>query len=137
MNSKPVFPQCVYTILHSNRLKSLFRQGGSAELTEKKKWATAASLFLSATQNNEAFYVLYAPAEAIWELIYFAKIKSIKTTPEGETIYEIENLTPIPKPRPNKTMLIVSSTGKPMNENFIRPYAICRTPEFLTKPLSL
>jgi hypothetical protein len=115
----------------------MFRQGGSATLTEKKKWATAASLFLSATQNNEIFYVVYAPAEAIWELVYFAKIKSIKTTPEGATIYEIENLTPIPKPRPNKTMLIVSSTGKPMNENFIRPYAICRTPEFLMKPLSL
>lgn len=131
MNNDAVFPKCVYTILHTDRLDDMFRQGGSIKLTEKKKWATAASLFQSATRNNESFYVIYAPAEATWELIYFAKIKNIEITSDGKTEYEIENLTPIPQPRPNKTNLILAGTGQPINENFIRPYAICKTPEFL------
>lgn len=131
MNNSAVFPKCVYTILHTKRLDDLYQQGGAIKLTEKKKWATAASLFQFAKRNNQSFYVIYAPAEATWELIYFAKIKNIEITADGKTKYEIENLTPTTQPRPIKTNLILASTGQPINEQFIRPYAICKTPEFI------
>lgn len=126
-----VFEKCVYTILHTKTLDEMYQRGTSHELLEKKKWATAYKLFAKAQQQKEKMLVVYARAEEIMELIYYATIKDIQITPEDTTRYFIEGLTPFKEPLPIKTQLIVDSKGQPMDEWFIRPYAICRTPEFL------
>ena len=122
--------ECVYTILHSDRLHEMYNRGGSAKLFETKKWSTGYGLFCKAKNAGRKMMVVYAGAEDTRDLIYYATIKDITITSDDHTEYSIENLIPINPPRP-KHSLILRSTGRNMDQWYIRPYAICQTPDFL------
>jgi hypothetical protein len=50
---------------------------------------------------------------------------------DGSTVYSFSNLQPIPNSPQRRSDLTVKSTGKRMSNNFIRSYAIVKTPQFL------
>ena len=56
-----------------------------------------------------------------------------RDTGHGTTRYSFTDLRRIEPPRP-LSALRLSSTGNPLSDNYIRPYAICRTPDFLPTP---
>lgn len=124
---------CVYTIRHTQELNILFEQGGTGEFSENKKWVTGKQLFEEARLTQERMPVVFAAAELIDGLIYYAWLTDIEIQNNGHvsyTIYKFEGLTPISY-RPSLNVLRLKRTGEPLAENFIRPYAICYTPDFV------
>src|SRR5436853_6332932 len=130
MNKKSDSPICVYTIVHTNKLDDLYQQGGKGAIKEKRNWATASKLLQEAKRNNMKMLVLFAAAEYIQDLIYYANLEAIeidrKDSKSSVTTFHVSELTPFEKPKPEKTSLIVKSTGRPIPEGHIRPYVICR-----------
>ena len=126
-----VVDTCIYTIVHTETLDKMYREGGQGEIVERKPWVSAQRLLTTAKKQNKTLLVLFAPAEATSQLIYFAKLEDVKIGKDKSTKYRFSGLTPFKKPRPLKSSLIVVSTERPLDPYFIRPYAICRTPEFL------
>ncbi len=125
MSKRPALDTCIYTIVHTDKLDEVYRQGGSGKFTEKKEWPTAKKLLVQAQREGKKLLIFFAPAEATAELIYYAKLEAIDIDTNGTT-YEFSELTPYDEP---KTSLVVVSTDKPLHVDFIRPYAICKTPE--------
>lgn len=123
---------CIYTIKHSNDLENCIRDGGRGEFTEKKRWVTAASLFKKGNENGEWLPVIFAPAEHTHNLHGWAIIEKIALNEDGTT-YSFSQYRKFPK-RVEKTTLLKARDRMPLNELFIRPYAICFTPAFLGGP---
>ncbi len=127
MSKQSALSTCIYTIVHSARLNKVYSQGGSDEFAEKKVWATAKKLLAQARREEKDLLIFFAPAEDTGELIYRAKLEAVKID-ANSTTYSFSGLTPYDE---TKTSLVVVSTGKPLHADFIRPYAICKTPEDL------
>ena len=136
MKAKQLPPSefCIYTILHSDKLKHFCRDGGTGKFTENKKWTTALALWERAEKANEQLLLIFAAAESVSRLIYWAVIANLRpglsTKPDITTI-NFAGLKPIGgKPRFHSSLRL-RSTRKQLSNNFIRPYAICYTPNFL------
>lgn len=123
----PSTDSCIYTIAQSEKPHGIYKRGGKGTLTEKKEWPTAKKLLDEATKEEKKLLVFFAPAEDTRELIYYATLETIDFDGDGTT-YAFQELTPYQK---LKTSLVVVSTRKPLDADFIRPYAICKTPSEL------
>ena len=127
-------PFCVYTIIHVDELKRVHRDGGAGSFTENKRWVTGAQLLKEAQVAGQRMAVIFADAATTAELLYYAWLTEIELLDDdsrGPTRYSFEDLTPIHPSLPKSTLLLKSS-GQPLNDNYIRPYVICHTPNFLT-----
>lgn len=122
---------CVYTILGLGELRKISKNGGTAELSQRKPWSTAKQLLAQAQSENHWVPIIFAAAEHIKNLLYYAEITNIALR-HNTTTYSFARLTPIDGSFPI-TRLTLKSTGKRIDENFRRPYAICLTPAFLKK----
>src|ERR1035441_3741869 len=125
---------CIYTIRHSDKLEQWCQDGGTGKFTENRKWITALELLERAEKANEQLPLIFAAAESVSGLIYWGVITNLRpglsTKPDSTTI-SFTGLKPIRgKPR-RLSSLRLRSTRKQLSDNFIRPYAICYTPNFL------
>ena len=124
-----IFKFCIYTIKHGACLTCAEIEGSSVKYEEKTRWVTGSKLLQQAQQRNEKMPVLLADAVDCTILLYWGFLEEIKF--EGEkTSYKIERVFRLAgdhKPQE----LILKSTGKPIAANYIRPYAICYTPDFI------
>jgi hypothetical protein len=119
---------CVYTIKHSDDLRATLGAGGSDTYREGKVWARAKRLLGEATRAGKRLPVIFAPAEATRYLFAWALLDEV--VPDTESAYTFSGLQ-LFEPRPQTTTLKKASNGKPLDRLFIRPYAICRTPDYL------
>lgn len=125
-------PFCVYTIRHSETLDEIFRSGGSEEFEENTTWKTGRQLFLEAEDGGMRMPVIFAPADVGDKLLYYAVLTRVEVDYEnGNTTYAFTDLTPIEGDHPLSSLKLRSS-GRPLSDTFIRPYAICVTPSFIT-----
>jgi hypothetical protein len=125
---------CVYTIVHTDRLKAAYAAGGQGTFEEGRRWVTARRLLAVARDEGRRVPVLFAAAEHTADLIYFGWLDGVMLGAVGAgpaTTFRVSGLRPLPKPHPMKTSLVVASTGKHIPASHIRPYVLCRTPEFL------
>ena len=125
---------CVYTIVHTDRLKATYAAGGQGTFEEGRRWVTARRLLAVARDEGRRVPVLFAAAEHTADLIYFGWLDGVMLGAVGAgpaTTFRVSGLRPLPKPHPMKTSLVVASTGKHIPAFHIRPYVLCRTPEFL------
>lgn len=133
MKTNTNFGICVYTIVHSNKLDCLYKEGGSIELLENKAWATASNLLVEAKKQGMTLKIVFAAAEDTSDLIYHGDLDDININRKDPnsvfTSYRVSNLFPFSDPKPKKVSLIINSTGKPISGGHIRPYVICNTPE--------
>ena len=122
---------CVYTMRHSAKLDAQAKISGTHVLTEGKAWTTGHLLWGQARRSGELMPLIFSGAEDDTGLIYWATIDDI-TIDEGDrtTTCTYSNLKAITPARP-KSSLRPRSTGRPLSEDFIRPYAICHAPAFL------
>jgi HNH endonuclease len=123
---------CVYTIKHSDELRGAIQKGGLTKFTENKKWSKAKSLLDQATRDGERLPIVFAPAEDTSRLFAWGILEEIR--PDEITSYSVSNLQLL-KQRPKKTTLRKEVNGEPLGQGFIRPYAICRTPSYLSTEL--
>lgn len=126
-------PFCIYTIKHSKDLRFAFQNRRQGKFVELTNWKSGEELLIRARENNSVLSVVFAAAELTTNLIYWARIVNIQikqATNGFETTYEFDMLTKI-KENPAKTTLRLKSTGQHLSENYIRPDAICYTPDYL------
>jgi hypothetical protein len=121
---------CIYTIKHSDHLSASFAKGGRDKYTERKTWARAKQLLDEAKRAGKRLPVIFSPAEETTNLVAWALLDEV--VPGETSEYTFSELRPIDPPR-DKSTLKKASDGKPLDERFIRPYAICHTPDYLMK----
>jgi hypothetical protein len=121
----PLASLCVYTIKHSRDLVPTPK----ATFPEKRRWRTAKRILDQARRAKETIAVVFAEAERTDNLVAWAVLTEVEITQNG-TNYTVTNLKRLPEPHRAKSDLR-KRDGKRLSANYIRPYAICRTPEFL------
>lgn len=119
---------CIYTIKHSDDLRATVANGGSGSYTEGRRWARAKELLDAAKRTGKCLPIIFAPAEATRYLFGWALLDEI--VPDEMSTYTFSGLRMFDS-RPLKTTLLKASDGEPLEEAFIRPYAICQTPHYL------
>lgn len=128
-----LYLSCIYTIRHSDELANVYASGGKGEFIENKPWTTGKGFLIDAHAKGRPLALVFGPAEAVIGLIYAAVITRIEIRESGfgvQTLCQYEHLTRIEPPLPLGRLWVIN-TQQPLDENFIRPYALCRTPEFL------
>jgi hypothetical protein len=130
------YPYCVYTILSSATLNTAYKDGGKGSFTEDKNWAMACDLFVDSEERGQKLPIVFAAAEDTTELIYHAVVNRLHIDHSDPhhptTTCWFIDLEPFNLPRPNKTSLIVKSTGQNIPHEHIRTYVICETPPFIS-----
>ena len=131
--SDELSPFCVYTIVHVSELERVHAGGGAGSFTENKKWVGAARLLSEAAAAGQRLAVVFADAATTAGLIYYARLTEVAILGDsvrGPTRYSFEGLTPI-RPSLPKGALIKITNGEPLDDNYIRPYVLCHTPDSL------
>jgi hypothetical protein len=124
----PLFQFAIYVNASSDRLVSASRDASvSLVITEKKRWVTGYKLFRQARDRGEELPLIFAQYAP---LTFWAVAHDI-TIGQSTTDYQFSQLVPLHGRR--RSDLIVASTGAPLPDEFIRSYAIVRTPDFLSQ----
>jgi hypothetical protein len=129
MAKTALYKFCVSTIVGKKRLDE-FALTGLAKLTEAREWKTVVTLLEDARKNGERFPVILSDAAynseplLLWGVLQRLEIK------DGSTTVELTDIQCVPG-KHRRQDLALRSTGKNIKAKFIRPYAICFTPDFL------
>jgi hypothetical protein len=128
---RPFSAYCIYTLLHSDELRGQAAAGGRHSLTEQKAWKTGSQLWAEAERSGEQMPVVFSGADVETGLFYWATIDDITIDHENRhTICSYSNLREI-SPRRKRSQLQLRDGNRQMSDDYIRPYAICKTPSFL------
>ena len=76
--------------------------------------------------------VIFSAAEATTGLIYDGPLERVDVD-EDQTSYAVGRVHALPEAYPLSS-LILESTGEPLSDLYIRPYAVCQTPALLPRP---
>lgn len=112
-----------------------FKTTGTGNFTEKKSWKTGEELFQTAQQDNLQMPIFFSHAEESSGIVYVGTLTSVEIldgTGKKKTRYAFCDLKRICNPKPLSS-LILRSTGRPLSDSYIRPYAICKTPDDFQK----
>lgn len=124
----------IYTIVRSQKLAEAMKCDRSLTIEENKRWVSGEDHWREATKANRRTAILFAAAEAVSGLTHWGLIDSIKSSPPGaekpKTQVRVSNLQKIRPARP-LSELALHSSGHRLSDNYIRPYAIVRLPEFV------
>ena len=123
----------IYTIVHIDKLNQAYADGGSGSFVENNAWSTGNRLFAQATKAGQRMPVIFADAAATTNLVKYGFLTEVEILDDNRTHYAFENLTAITMEFP-KSVLIKRSDGKPLSDDYIRPYSIVYTPSFITLP---
>ena len=121
---------CVYTIKQSEELEERAKNRQPATFTVWRSWATGERLWREAVAAKKAMPVLLGDATDCSRLLYWGFLTNVQVD-GNETSFSIGQVRAM-KDKHSPQELILRSTGRKIKPKFIRPYAICRTPEFLT-----
>jgi hypothetical protein len=135
MNKQRISRYCIYTIRDRKELESLAKAGGEWTLREGKPWIGGRFLLDQARLANEAMPVLLADACDCSKIIFWGFLTSIdilETRPR--TFFTLDRLRRVLRSHAPQE-LTLKRTGKKIAPNFIKPYAICLTPQFLRADL--
>jgi len=133
--STKLSPFSVYTIRSSRALADYLERGGSGEFVENKPWVGALGLLDEAKKTGQRLPIVFAHAERIDGVRYSAVIDDLDVSAadergKGTTAVRFSGLRRLHKKQPLRALRLKSS-GNPLSDDFIRPYAICHTPNFL------
>ena len=130
--SKPLSPFSIYTIRHQRDLDQKYHGSGEGGFTTNRIWRTGQKLFQDAKRSGQRMPVIFASADVTDKLIYYAMLSDIEIDETNSTTrYEFTQLEKIKDDLPLSTLRL-RSTNRPLSDNYIRPYAICLTPSFIS-----
>jgi hypothetical protein len=118
----------VSTIVHAEKLKE-FERIGYATFTENKPWVTASKLCAA----GERIPVIFSDAAwdcerlRLWGWLVSAKIEDNNRS----TTVHVHGIRPI-RGHHGRTDLRLRNTGE-FKRHYIRNYALCQTPDFITE----
>jgi hypothetical protein len=120
---------CVYTIVHPSTLEKAACDGTPKTFRESKVWTTGRQLWEHAQAANTGFAILFGDATDCSRLEYWGLLTLVEI--EGaQTLYSVDRIRRLPSLHTPQE-LVLKSTGNRIAANFIRPYAICMTPDFI------
>jgi hypothetical protein len=124
-----LFKFCVSTIIDEDRIRKFLSDGYGA-FAENKAWKTARVLFLESLEIGTRMPLILSDAAHNTErLRCWGMLQQLEL--DGErTLIKFDNVKKIRGNR-QRQELVLRSSGTRIAANFIRPYAICHTPEFL------
>ena len=124
-----LFPHAIYVNASVDHIRAASNgESPSAPIEEGKRWAAGHKLFAEAAAAGQVLPLIFAQYAP---LTFWAEAASIELG-DGSTTYTFRNLQEI-KGRRRRSSLTVESTGAPLPDNFIRSYALVRTPTFLKR----
>jgi hypothetical protein len=126
---RDLFKFCISTIVERRRLEE-FALKGRAKFTERRAWKTATLLFEQSRKAGACLPVILSDAAYNSErLLLWGVLQKLRVDGDHTTVH----LTDVQRVRGShgREELTLRSSGKAIKPNFIRPYAICETPEFL------
>ncbi len=123
--------ECVYTIVHVDRLEDAMRAGVPTTFREGRQWVGAAKLWQEARRDGLLLPLLFADAADCSLLLFWGELREVRVDDTG-TEYVVANLHRIDGRHAPQDLTLLKS-GEKIAPNFIRPYALCRTPAFLTR----
>lgn len=126
---QPISKHCVYTIRDGKRLNEIAQLGQKRTFTELKSWVTVHDLWQKAVAADEAMVVLSGDARDCSRLLFWGVLTQIEVQ-DAATQFTVDRIREI-QGRHSPHELILRRTGNNIAPRFNRPYAICRTPEFL------
>ena len=106
---------CVYTIVHTDRLKAAYAAGGQGTFEEGRRWVAAKRLLAVARGAGRRVPVLFAAAEHTAHLIYFGWLEDVVLGAVGAgraTTFRVSGLKPFPKPHPKNCLLYTSPSPR-------------------------
>ena len=116
---------CAYTIRHSRALEEFNRSAGPHPIpTKQKAWTTVARLVAEARGKGKVVPVLFSTAEGTLNVVACADLVSVETG--RHNAFQFTNFKFLDPPI-LKTHLKLRD-GRGLSPDFIRDYAICRTP---------
>lgn len=116
---------CIYTIRAYDQLLDWAIGGGEGRFQINQRWTTAAGLLETAKKAGEVLPIIFARAQATGHVVSLAHLTKIVIR-EERSVVSFNELRFLPVPFSKE--LVTLRTGKPMSWDFIRPYAICKTP---------
>jgi hypothetical protein len=122
---------CVYTILHTDLLVEAAQRGNPTTFCESKAWITGRQLWQQAQAAGLSFPVLLGDATDCSRLEYWGLLTAVEIDGES-TRFTVDRVRPLPGSH-TPQQLVLRSTGEHIAPNFIRPYAICHTPAFISE----
>jgi hypothetical protein len=127
--AKDLFNFCISTILDQRKLEQ-FALKGRGQATEGLPWKTGRELFTQAQDAGADMPVIFSDAAHNTEtLLLWAILREISIDGD-QTTFRFTDAKRIPGNH-HRTELVLRSSGREIAPNYIRPYAICRTPPFI------
>lgn len=124
---RKLFKSAIYVNASSDRLRDACRgTEPSLAITEKKRWVSGHKLLSEARDRGEELPLVFAQYAS---LTFWAIAREI-TLHKFTTEYRFADLRPLHGYW--RSDLMVESTGSPLPNEFIRSYALVRTPGFLS-----
>lgn len=121
---------CVYTRVRRELLDQKARDGSSLVYEAKRAWPGAEKLLLQAQRDSTVLPILLANAANRAVLLYYGALTEIAIS-ESVTKYTVDRLRRIPG-RHTPQELVLLSTGEHISSGYIRPYALCARPVFVS-----
>jgi len=121
---------CVYTIVHADRLAKAERRGRPTTFNEAKRWVTAHKLWQRARKSGVEMAVLFADATDCSRLLHWGLLTDLDISDSG-TSFTVDRVRPLPTGH-SPQELVLRSSGERIASSFIRPYAVCQTPDFVS-----
>ena len=125
------YPFCVYTIVSRDVLDSVAMERRPLIQTERKIWKQAKAYLNEASTEGSHVPVILGDAKDCSKLLYWGLLMRVGID-QSSTEYEVDRLRPI-RDSHTPQELVLASSGKNIAPGFIRPYALCHTPAFLTE----
>lgn len=124
-----LFEFSIYTIAHPDKLAKAASRKHVVSFHEERAWKTGYLLWIKAKAAGSEMSVVFGDATDCSRLLYWGILTGV-IIEDKTTRYSVKQMRKI-KGRHSPQDLALKSTGKNIAPNFIRPYAICRTPSFL------
>lgn len=120
---------CISTIVEGKKLKQ-FAAPGWGEVSEGKPRKTGKVLFLDACEIGARMPVILSDAAYNTEnLLFWATLRRVDIE-DMRTTLRFDNIETI-RGKHRRRELVLKSSGRNIAPHYIRPYAICFTPDFL------
>ena len=119
---------CIYTIKHSSDLLEL-SAGGGGRYSVGLCWVTGKKMVDEARISGERVPIIFAPAQATEYLFAWALLDDVALR-RNTTTYSFSSFCFLPEETYKKKSLI-RWNGKRLHANYIKHYAICKTPSFI------
>lgn len=116
---------------HVDRLEAAHQSGKPTCFSESKRWVTGAKLLAAARKHGLRLPIVFADAADCSKLLCWGELHSVKVDDDG-TEFVVVALRRLRGNHAPQDLTLLRS-GRKIAPNFIRPYALCRTPAFLAR----